>query len=301
LYYKKQSKAKQSKNKMPRVGSREWNRQQNLRRQREEDQVIQAQIVIQQPQNVVVEAEPLECRRDIQNLREQIQNKIVQIEQLKNNTKEFKKEIRKLKKENMEMKDTLNWKSRCCEEQKRFIHDIDQNGWIKNDKGIGSFKKIPANLYEPNSVELYLKNKLDMKPTNWLIENRQVRSYIKWLEDTLLARQECVDYIKETGGWWGYYTELDDDITDKRLLKYTNVPLCKKIIEERIKERIKERVEEHKKEEAIKFFMKNGYTPHIDNKGKEYVLEGDEEMKQAFINGGFPEMDKLIEKRKQKS
>ena len=48
---------------MPRVGSREWNRQQNLRRQREQEQVVEATIVIQQAEQVIVEAEPLECRR----------------------------------------------------------------------------------------------------------------------------------------------------------------------------------------------------------------------------------------------
>ena len=88
---------------MPRVGSREWNRQQNLRRQREQEQVVEATIVIQQAEQVVVEAEPLECRRDIQQLREQIQNKIHQIEQLKTNTKELKKLNKALNTENRKM------------------------------------------------------------------------------------------------------------------------------------------------------------------------------------------------------
>ena len=95
---------------MPRVGSREWNRQQNLRRQREAEQVVQATPVnpiFNITNEVVIEAEPLECRRDILQLREQLQNKITQIEQHKTNSKEFKKKIKKLNKELDETKEVM--------------------------------------------------------------------------------------------------------------------------------------------------------------------------------------------------
>ena len=95
---------------MPRVGSREWNRQENLRRQREAEQVVQATPVnpiINITNEFVVEAQPLECRRDIIELREQLQNKITQIEQLKTNMKEFKKQIKQSKKNDKIMEKKL--------------------------------------------------------------------------------------------------------------------------------------------------------------------------------------------------
>ena len=304
---------------MPRVGSREWNRQQNLRRQREEEQVVQAQIVFQQPQQVIVEAEPLECRRDIQNLREQIQNKIHQIEQLKKNTKEMKKvnkelmnKVKTMMNENKQLNERILSLVHNQQSTADFVVGIDKKGWVHwDDDDDGTFKKIPVFIYDSNTANKYLENENDIKPTKFLTEYREVTSYIKWLEDTLLSRQECVDYIKETNGWWGYYT-ADDNITDDRLLKYTNNSLCKKILETRIKLRkVEEKYEIKKvqfnslkkKEEYITKLLKSGdrNIGGVNNNGKEYIFEGDEEMKQAFINGGFSEMDELIEKRKQKS
>ena len=119
---------------MPRVGSREWNRQQNLRRQREQEQVVEATIVIQQAEQVVVEAEPLECRRDIQQLREQIQNKIHQIEQLKTNTKELKKNIKELKKSN----DALNTEN--LEMGQKILELIDNIADLKKNRD--TFKRM---------------------------------------------------------------------------------------------------------------------------------------------------------------
>lgn len=122
---------------MPRVGSREWNRQQNLRRQREQEQVVEATIVIQQAEQVVVEAEPLECRRDIQQLREQIQNKIHQIEQLKTNTKELKKLNKALNTENkkmgekiMELTTQIQTAKSMVDDVGGVIQDLDNNGYL---------------------------------------------------------------------------------------------------------------------------------------------------------------------------
>lgn len=109
---------------MPRPGSREWNRQQNLRRQRQEEQIIQAQVIIQHADQVVVQAEPI----DNQNLQEQIQNKITQIEQLKTNTKEFKKQIKALKKVNdMMLKDN----SILLKNNRGIVEDIKSGGYYK--------------------------------------------------------------------------------------------------------------------------------------------------------------------------
>jgi len=299
---------------MPRVGSREWNRQQNLRRQSEEEQVVQAQIVFQQVDTVVIEAEPFECRRDILNLREQIQNKISQIEQLKNNAKEMKrinKETLRLNKELMnrmkDYKEMIKKYEKEAKEAGKLIKGFYDNNWLnrvayENDDGkeIVSIKYIHTKLANTNSIDKYLNpdEELTDKDYEDIRDYRKISSYIKWLEDTLLAREECVDYIKKTGGWLGYYTERDDDITDKRLLEYTNNPLCKKLVEERIEKRKKKNFEEI--EELIKagILVPGGLN---SNNVKKYMLEGDEEMKQAFIEGGFTDMDDLIEKRIQES
>ena len=232
---------------MPRVGSREWNRQQNLRRQSVEEQVVQAQIVIQQVENVIVEAEPFECRRDIQNLREQIQNKINQIEQLKNNAKEMKrinKETLRLNKELMnkikDYKDDIKQYEKDKKGVSGIIQEIYDNKWFCSiDDKRTIFLPIHTKLANANIIDKYLNPGEELTDNDYVdIKNyRKISSYIKWLEDTLLARKECVDYIKNTGGWLGYYTEGDDDITDKRLLEYTNNPLCKKLVEERIEKR----------------------------------------------------------------
>ena len=83
---------------MPRRGTREWNRQQNLRR----DQVITAEpVIIQNVETVIVEAQEYDSaplRQKIDELTTEVSNKKRQIEQLKENTKQQKKLINMLKK-----------------------------------------------------------------------------------------------------------------------------------------------------------------------------------------------------------
>jgi len=123
---------------MPRVGSREWNRQQNLRRQREAEQVVQAtpvNPVFNITNEVVIEAEPLECRRDILQLREQLQNKITQIEQHKTNSKEFKKKIKALNKELDEIKSVMNDVAEIMGDLKKYNYmtiDANEDGFYTN-------------------------------------------------------------------------------------------------------------------------------------------------------------------------
>lgn len=90
---------------MPRRGSREWNRQQNIRRQQE--QTIMAQmvepVIIENAETVIVEAtnyDQTPLRQKISELEQQISNKTTQINQLKQNSKENKKLIKKFQTEN---------------------------------------------------------------------------------------------------------------------------------------------------------------------------------------------------------
>ena len=170
---------------MPRVGSREWNRQQNLRRQREQDQIVQASIVVEQAEQVVIEAEPLECRRDILQLREQIQNKITQIEQLKTNTKEFKKQIKKLKKENEDLKK----------------HNLSFLAEKLIDLGYVSTKnKLEVNLeYDVELLGIKYRKEgetinFDMGSTK-LLEKTSVQKYIKYLEAIIMSNNTALATI----------------------------------------------------------------------------------------------------------
>jgi predicted RNase H-like nuclease (RuvC/YqgF family) len=134
---------------MPRVGSREWNRQQNLRRQREQEQVVQASIVVEQAEQVIIEAEPFECRRDVLQLREEIQNKITQIEQLKTNTKEFKKQIKKLKKENELLTTQTN---KMFDDYGEVFKELKDSSWIT----------LASNEVHPKYTQTKIINKMDV-------------------------------------------------------------------------------------------------------------------------------------------
>ena len=82
---------------MPRRGTREWNRQQNINR----EQVITAEpVIIQNAETVIVEAQDYDSaplRQKIAELTSEVSNKKRQIQQLKENTKQQKKLINLMK------------------------------------------------------------------------------------------------------------------------------------------------------------------------------------------------------------
>ena len=192
---------------MPQRGSREWNRQQNLRRQRQEEQVVQAQIVVQHADQVVLQAEPLECRQDILNLREQLQNKITQIEQLKTNTKDFKKRIKEQKKEN----------DRLYADNSGLIRDINKNGYFtKTDEGnkahfnskfkfalcdvkcneIKGVEKSRFDEWKKNHPETTQKNAFAFELINSHSSEKPItEQYIQYLETLIMSNPEIMETI----------------------------------------------------------------------------------------------------------
>lgn len=186
---------------MPRVGSREWNRQQNLRRQREQDQIIQASIVVEQAEQVVIDAEPFECRRDVLQLREQIQNKITQIEQLKTNTKEFKKQIKKLKKENEELK--KNNLSFLAEK----LIDL---GYVSTKNKLDVDLEYNADLVGVKYRKEGESINFDMGSTK-LLEKTSVQKYIKYLEAIVMSNNTALATIGKGYNFESFYTMYNSD------------------------------------------------------------------------------------------
>tara|TARA_R110000796_G_scaffold7331_7_gene25201 strand:+ start:892 stop:1707 length:816 start_codon:yes stop_codon:yes gene_type:complete len=224
---------------MPRVGSREWNRQQNLRRQRQEEQVVQAQIVVQHADQVVLQAEPMECRQDILKLREQLQNKITQIEQLKTNTKEFKKKIKEQKKEN----------DKLLAGESRLIKDINDDGYFSKVEGankgyfnskfkfalceidiqrVEGIDKENFELWKKKHPETTQKTAFSFGLTNAHSSEKKITTkYIKYLETLIMSSSDIMEVI---GTGHNFKEFCDDDDEDKFLEKITtNGNFCKKV------------------------------------------------------------------------
>ena len=238
---------------MPRVGSREWNRQQNLRRQREQDQVVEATIVIQQAEQVVVEAEPLECRRDIQQLREQIQNKIHQIEQLKTNTKELKKLNKALNTENRKMGEEImklnKINENAVETGAYILKDLDNYGYLNDDKEIDynykfrmtsidtkKLNKKEKRMYEEWKAKGNSGDCLSFTLNDGNSQNKKiVQEYIRYLEALVMSNTNTMESVSKGFNFKTYmlkYKGNDDkfrsDISEKEGHKSDKVeyPVC---------------------------------------------------------------------------
>jgi len=238
---------------MPRVGSREWNRQQNLRRQREQEQVVEATIVIQQAEQVVVEAEPLECRRDIQQLREQIQNKIHQIEQLKTNTKELKKLNKALNTENTKMGEEImklnKVNENAVETGAYILKDLDNYGYLNDDKEIDynfDFRMTSIDAKKLNEKEKSIFEEWKQKGNSGVAlsftlndgnsQNKKiVQEYIRYLETLVLSNTNTMESVSKGFNFKTYmlkYKGNDDkfrsDISDSEGNKSDRIdyPVC---------------------------------------------------------------------------
>tara|TARA_R100000388_G_scaffold27638_1_gene21498 strand:- start:90 stop:977 length:888 start_codon:yes stop_codon:yes gene_type:complete len=238
---------------MPRVGSREWNRQQNLRRQREQEQVVEATIVIQQAEQVVVEAEPLECRRDIQQLREQIQNKIHQIEQLKTNTKELKKLNKALNTENRKMGEEImklnKVNENAVETGAYILKDLDNYGYLNDDKEIDynfDFRMTSIDAKKLNEKEKSIFEEWKQKGNSGVAlsftlndgnsQNKKiVQEYIRYLETLVLSNTNTMESVSKGFNFKTYmlkYKGNDDkfrsDISDSEGNKSDRIdyPVC---------------------------------------------------------------------------
>jgi len=208
---------------MPRVGSREWNRQENLRRQREAEQVVQATPVnpiFNITNEFVVEAQPLECRRDILQLREQIQNKITQINQLKTNTKEFKKQIKEYKKKHEGFKRIFDDLSRCGymnHDDKKIDFDYQLNMIACDIKSINTDEK-------KNFEEWKKKQKTPQKADvasyalkAILCDNKKTtQNYIRYLECLISSNGSLLDQIAKGFNFENYYKKYNCDISKFR-------------------------------------------------------------------------------------
>lgn len=230
---------------MPRVGSREWNRQQNLRRQREQEQVVQASIVVEQAEQVIIEAEPFECRRDVLQLREEIQNKITQIEQLKTNTKEFKKQIKKLKKENELLTTQTN---KMFDDYGEVFKELKDYGYLNDDETdynyefrIASIDVRKLNEKEKSMFDEWKSkgNSGDCKSftlNDGCSPNKQiVQQYIKYLEALIMSNTDTMESVSKGFNFKTYMLKYkgDDnkfrsDISDKEGNKSDKVeyPVC---------------------------------------------------------------------------
>ena len=242
---------------MPRVGSREWNRQQNLRRQREQDQVVEATIVIQQAEQVVVEAEPLECRRDIQQLREQIQNKIHQIEQLKTNTKELKKLNKALNTENRKMGEEImklnKINENAVETGAYILKDLKDYGYLteEGDGGVITDYNYKFRMTSIDTKKLNKKEKrmyeewkakgnsgdcLSFTLNDGNSQNKKiVQEYIRYLEALVMSNTNTMESVSKGFNFKTYmlkYKGNDDkfrsDISEKEGHKSDKVeyPVC---------------------------------------------------------------------------
>lgn len=220
---------------MPRVGSREWNRQQNLRRQRQEEQVVEATIVIQHAEQVVVEAEPLDCRRDIQELREQIQNKIQQIEQLKKNTKEFKKLNKALNKENEKMgeeimklnkiNELLTTQSKnAMETGAGILKDLDNYGYLIDDESdynydfrITSIDVKKLNKKEKSMFDEWKQKGNDGDCKSFTLNDgnspnkKIVQEYIRYLEELVMSNTNTMESVSKGFSFKTYMLKYKGD------------------------------------------------------------------------------------------
>jgi DNA repair exonuclease SbcCD ATPase subunit len=216
---------------MPRVGSREWNRQQNLRRQREAEQVVQATPVnpiFNITNEVVIEAEPLECRRDILQLREQLQNKITQIEQHKTNSKEFKKKIKALNKELDEIKSVMNDVAEIMGDLKKYNYmtiDANEDGFYTNFAY--EFKILSAKDTELNEEQ---KKKYDewcakgnegigksCVMTGGVSEDKKnVQSYIQYLEALVMSENSILAQVAKGYNFHNFMKKYNGDVEEFR-------------------------------------------------------------------------------------
>jgi len=218
--------------KMPRVGSREWNRQQNLRRQREAEQVVQATPVnpiFNITNEIIVEAEPMECRRDILQLREQLQNKITQIDQLKTNTKEFKKQIKKLNKEIKEEEKNLD----CV---KNIIEELKEYNYLKTGEGTDhtiqlitnyayKFKVVSAKDAELNEAQ---KKKYDewkkqgndgigkscVMSGGQATDKDVVQKYISYLEALVMSNNDTISQISKGYNFKNFMGKYESNVEE---------------------------------------------------------------------------------------
>tara|TARA_R110001632_G_scaffold230667_1_gene368321 strand:- start:55 stop:936 length:882 start_codon:yes stop_codon:yes gene_type:complete len=217
---------------MPRIGSREWNRQQNLRRQREAEQVVQATPVnpiFNITNEIVIEAEPMECRRDILQLREQLQNKITQIDQLKTNTKEFKKQIKALKKEIKEEETNL-------ESVKNIIEELKEHNYLKIKERIGHEIQLITNysykfkLISARDAELNEEQKI--KYDDWkkqgndgigkscvmsggqATDKNVVQKYINYLEALVMSNNDTLGQIAKGYNFKNFMGKYENNVEE---------------------------------------------------------------------------------------
>lgn len=184
---------------MPRRGTREWNRQQNINR----SQVITAEpVIIQNAETVIVEAQEYDSaplRQKITELTTEVSNKKRQIQQMKENTKQHKKLInlmkQKLEKEkqtNLNFGNQLTKLVECLQTDK--ICNVLSDSEVSFNSIVLKYDTIKVN-GNPEECEYEIKSR---ETRNF----EAIKEYINKLEVVISNNklaQDCMCELEENG------------------------------------------------------------------------------------------------------